>query len=83
MTEENQMSEISNIFQQDKQNSEEKKKQQIAQTLAAAKKKQEDEAAQAIMDEQKKKARYGSGAVPMTEYLGTSQSGVRKTLLGG
>lgn len=64
------------------QNAEDKK---IADEAAAAEaKKQRDAELVAAEDEAKRKrTRYGSGAVPMTEYLGSSQSGVRKTLLGG
>jgi hypothetical protein len=48
-----------------------------------AKKKRDAELAAAEDEAKRKRTRYGSGAVPMTEYLGTAQSGVRKTLLGG
>lgn len=76
------MSEISQIFQGQKQQSMEKKKEQTARALEAAKKRKEQEETLALEEEKKKKVRYGAGNVPMTEYLGT-QSGVRKTLLGG
>jgi predicted Zn-dependent peptidase len=77
------MSEISNIFQGQKQKEDEKKKQRIAQALEAAKKRKDEEDQAALEEEKKKKLRYGSSNVPMTEYLGANQAGVRKTLLGG
>jgi len=71
------------VAQGKKAGNEEAKRQRTAQALEAAKKRQQLDEEAKLEEDRKKKARYGAGAAPMTEYLGANQSGVKKTLLGG
>lgn len=72
----------SSVDRNQRANAEARKRKQMETAMQAAKNKKDQEDAAALDEEKKRKARYGSN-VPMTEYLGANQSGVRKTLLGG